>query len=81
MHVLVAIHHRVQAWTIPPDHVEALRRRFPATTFVHSTTRDTDIDLAENADVAFALTLSKEAVARAARLRWVHCSGHVSGDR
>jgi phosphoglycerate dehydrogenase-like enzyme len=79
MHVLVAIHHRVQAWTIPPDHVEALRRRFPATTFLHSTTRDTDIDLAENADVAFALTLSKEAVARAARLKWVHCSGHAVG--
>jgi len=65
MHVLIAIHHRVQAWTIPPGHVEALRRRFPSTTFAHSTTRETDIDLAQSADVAFALSLPKEAVARA----------------
>lgn len=79
MHVLIAIHHRVQAWTIQPAHVEALRRRFPHTTFLHSTTREADIDLAETADVAFALTLPKEAVTRAARLKWVHCSGHAVG--
>jgi phosphoglycerate dehydrogenase-like enzyme len=79
MHVLIAIHHRVQAWTIQPAHVEALRRRFPRITFLHSTTRDADIDLAETADVAFALALPKEAVARAARLKWVHGSGHAVG--
>jgi len=79
MHVLIAIHHRVQAWTIQPAHVEALRRRFPHTTFLHATTREADIDLAGTADVAFALALSKEAVASAARLKWVHCSGHAVG--
>jgi D-2-hydroxyacid dehydrogenase (NADP+) len=79
MHVLIAIHHRVQAWTIPPAHVEALRHRFPHITFLHSTTRDADIDLAQTADVAFALALPKEAVARAVRLKWVHCSGHAVG--
>ena len=79
MHVLIAIHHRVQAWTIPPGHVEALRRRFPSITFAHSTTRETDIDLAQSADVAFALSLPKEAVARAERLKWLHCSGHAVG--
>jgi len=79
MHVLIAIHHRVQAWTIQPAHVDALRRRFRHITFLHSTTRETDTDLAQTADVAFALALSKEAVARAARLKWVHCSGHAVG--
>src|SRR4029078_6463074 len=79
MHVLIAIHHRVQAWTIQPAHVEALRRRFPHVTFLHATTREADIDLAERADAAFALTLPKEAVARAACLKWVHCSGHAVG--
>lgn len=79
MHVLIAIHHRVQAWTIQPAHVDELRRRFPHITFLHSTTRETDIELAETADVAFALGLPKEAVARAPRLTWVHCSGHAVG--
>jgi phosphoglycerate dehydrogenase-like enzyme len=79
MHVVIAIHHRVQAWTIQPPHVNELRRRFPHVTFLHSTARDTDIELAETADIAFALGLPKEAVARAARLRWVHCSGHAIG--
>jgi phosphoglycerate dehydrogenase-like enzyme len=79
MHVLIAIHHRVQAWTIQPAHVNELRRRFPHVTFLHSTTREADIDLAETADIVFALALPKEAVARAARLKWVHCSGHAVG--
>jgi D-2-hydroxyacid dehydrogenase (NADP+) len=79
MHVLIAIHHRVQAWTIQPVHVEALRRRFPHITFLHSPTREADTDLARTADVAFALALPKEAVARADRLKWVHCSGHAVG--
>jgi phosphoglycerate dehydrogenase-like enzyme len=79
MHVLIAIHHRVQAWTIDAAHVEELRRRFPHITFLHSTAREADGEYAETADVAFALGLSKDAIARAPRLRWVHCSGHAVG--
>jgi phosphoglycerate dehydrogenase-like enzyme len=79
MQVLVAVHHRVDAWTIPSAHVEELRTRFPHITFLHSTTRQTDIDLAADADVAFALALSQEAVSRARQLRWLHCSGHAVG--
>jgi len=79
INVLVAIHHRVDAWTIQPEHVEELRRRFPHITFVHSTTRDSDIALADGADVAFALALSKEALSRAKQLQWLHCSGHSVG--
>src|SRR5262245_14409683 len=79
MRVLIAIHHRVQAWTIDDAHVEELRRRFPHVTFMHSTARDTDIDLAETVDAAFALGLPTEAIARATRLQWLHCSGHAVG--
>ena len=79
MNVLVAIHHRVDAWTIQREHVDELRTRFPHITFLHSVNRDSDIELAPDADVAFALALSKEAVARAKALRWLHCSGHAVG--
>jgi phosphoglycerate dehydrogenase-like enzyme len=77
--VLVAIHHRVDAWTIQPQHVDELRTRFPHISFLHSLDRDSDIELTAEADIAFALALSKEAVARAKRLRWLHCSGHAVG--
>ena len=79
MKVLVAIHHRVDAWTIPPAHLEQLRTRFPHITFLHSTTRESDIDLAADADVVFTIALSRDAVARATQLRWLHCSGHAVG--
>ncbi|PYR66528.1 MAG: D-2-hydroxyacid dehydrogenase [Acidobacteria bacterium] len=79
MKVLVAIHHRVDAWTIPAAHVEQLRTRFPHVTFLHSTTRESDIALAADADVAFAIVLSREAAARARRLQWLHCSAHAVG--
>ena len=79
MNVLVAIHHRVAAWTIPLAHVDELRRRFPHINFLHSHDRDSDIALAPTADVAFALGLSKDAVEHAARLRWLHCSAHAVG--
>jgi len=77
--VLVAIHHRVDAWTIQPEHIDGLRARFPNVTFLHSTTRDSDVALADCADAAFAFALSKEAVSRARQLRWLHCSGHAVG--
>jgi phosphoglycerate dehydrogenase-like enzyme len=77
--VLVAIHHRVDAWTIPATHLEQLRTRFPHITFLHSTTRESDLALASDAEVVFAIALSKDAAARAARLQWLHCSGHAVG--
>src|SRR2546426_11772196 len=79
MRVLIAVHHRVDAWTIPLTRVEQLRGRFPHITFLHSTTRETDIELAPDADAAFAIALNREAITRATRLRWLHCSGHAVG--
>ena len=79
MKVLIAVHHRVDAWTIPASHVDELRTRFPHITFSHSTSRESDIELGVDADAAFALALSTEAVAQAKQLRWLHCSGHAVG--
>jgi phosphoglycerate dehydrogenase-like enzyme len=79
VNVLIAIHHRVDAWSIPLTRVEELRTRFPHITFLHSTTRETDLELAPGADAAFAIALGREAIARATRLRWLHCSGHAVG--
>lgn len=79
MRVLVAIHHRVTAWTIPASHVDELRTRFPHITFLHSLDRHSDVALAAEADAAFALALSQEALAGASQLRWLHCSGHAVG--
>src|SRR2546425_10552254 len=73
MNVLVAIHHRVAAWTIPLAHLDELRRRFPHINFLHSHDRDSDIALAPSADIAFALGLSKEAGRPAARVRGGPC--------
>ena len=79
MNVLIAIHHRVVAWTIPSTDVDELRRRFPHITFLHSRDRDSDFALAPDADVVFALGLARDTAARATRLRWVHCSAHAVG--
>ena len=77
MNVLISIHHRVVAWTIPTTHVDLLRRRFPHITFLHSLNRDSDLELASGTDIVFALGISNEAVGRAVRLRWLHCSAHA----
>jgi D-2-hydroxyacid dehydrogenase (NADP+) len=77
MTVLIAIHHRVTAWAISEQHVAILRSRFPHITFLHATDREADLAMASQADVAFTLALSKEAVARATHLRWLHGSGHA----
>jgi len=78
--VLVAIHHRVDAWTIPSAHVGALRAQFPHVNFLHAHDRQENLALAPDADVAFALILSADVVERAPRLRWVHGSAHAVGQ-
>ena len=77
MNVLVAVRHPVEAWTLPADQVARLRARFPHITFQHSTSRETDLALAPEADVCFVLGISEQAIRAAGRLRWVQCSAHA----
>ena len=80
LRVLVAIHHRVEAWTIQPVHVDVLRAKFPHVTFLHARDRREDVSLAPDADAAFALLLGADVLHAASRLRWVHCSAHAVGQ-
>jgi phosphoglycerate dehydrogenase-like enzyme len=77
--VLVAIHHRVVAWTIPDAYVSELQRRFPRVRFLRSQDCEADQSLAPQADVVFALAFTRDAATRATRLRWIHASGHAVG--
>lgn len=76
MKILVAIYYdRVfDVWNLPPGWVDDLRGRFPHHTFVQVLS---DVELAReiaDADVLFGSQLSREALARARRLRWVQSS-------
>lgn len=76
MKVLVAIYYdRVfDVWNLPPVWVDELRRRFPQHIFVQVLS---DAELAreiEDAEVLFGSQLSRAALARARRLRWVQSS-------
>src|SRR3954463_8894651 len=74
MRILIHITWPVKAWCIPESHVAALRARFPDIEFAHVTTHDDARKLIDGVDVAFTPALTPDAVAAAARLRWVHSS-------
>jgi phosphoglycerate dehydrogenase-like enzyme len=72
MHILVAIFSDTVAWTIPPDRVEDLRRRFPEIVFMQAASDDAMVDLIPPAEVAFTSRLTARALEAAPALRWVH---------
>jgi phosphoglycerate dehydrogenase-like enzyme len=74
MRVLISIQQPVNAWQIPVDGVERLRRQFPDVTFVHATDDDSRARGLADCEVAYTWILSKSEVNRAPRLRWVHTS-------
>jgi phosphoglycerate dehydrogenase-like enzyme len=74
MKVLIHISWPVKAWCIPEGHVAMLRERFSDVEFAHVTTPDDARRLIDDIDVAFVPALTRDAVAAAQRLRWVHSS-------
>jgi phosphoglycerate dehydrogenase-like enzyme len=70
--VLVAIYSYLRFWNIPVQHVERLRREFPAHRFLHATGDDEALARMPEADVAFAAELRGRHLSCATRLRWVH---------
>jgi phosphoglycerate dehydrogenase-like enzyme len=72
MKVLVAIYGDTIAWTIPPEHTDALRRRFPGVVFAHAETEDDMVRLIADAEVAFSSRVTPRVFAAATQLRWVH---------
>jgi phosphoglycerate dehydrogenase-like enzyme len=72
MQILVAIHSPFAGWSIPAEHVERLRRRFPHHAFLHASSAEEAVALIGDAEVAFASELRRPHLAAARRLRWIH---------
>lgn len=72
MTILVSIHSPFEMWNIPLASVDRLRQRFPAHTFLHARTEDAALPLYPAADVVFAGQMTREQLAAARRLRWLH---------
>lgn len=72
MTILVAIHSPFAGWSIPDEHVERLRRRFPRHEFVHARSAEEAVALIGDAEVAFASELRRPHLVAGRRLRWIH---------
>jgi phosphoglycerate dehydrogenase-like enzyme len=79
INILISIQQPVTAWTIPPAQVERLRGTFPHITFTNALDDRAVEALLPAADVAFTWILSRDMLARAAKLRWVHSSAVAVG--
>jgi len=71
--ILVSIFSGFRMWTIPGAHVEGLRREFPADTILHAGDDDQTRELIEEAEIAFAASITPDQLRAARRLQWVHC--------
>ena len=74
MRVLIHISWPVKAWCIPDTHVAWLREQFPDIEFIQPASLDDAKQIIGGIDVAFTPFLTKELVAAAQNLRWVHSS-------
>jgi phosphoglycerate dehydrogenase-like enzyme len=73
MKILLALHHRLEMWTIPPWFVEKLRADFPQIEFAHRDTYDSLEDYVGDVEVLFTLSLRPDQFQAARQLRWLHC--------
>lgn len=72
MRILVAIYSEFQSWCIPDAQVQALRAMFPEHAFVRADSDEETLAAIVDADVAFSSRITREHLAAAPRLRWVH---------
>ena len=72
MRVLIHISWPVKAWCIPDTHVARLREQFPDIEFIQPPSLDAAKPIIGDIDVAFTPFLTKDLVAAARRLQWVH---------
>jgi D-2-hydroxyacid dehydrogenase (NADP+) len=74
MRVLISISWPVKAWCIPDSHVARLREQFPDIEFIQPPTLEAAQPIIGGIDVAFTPFLTKDLVAAAGQLQWVHSS-------
>ena len=72
MNVLVAIYSPFVMWNIPVEYIERLRREFPSHTFLHANDDDEAERLVGPAEAAFSSQITREQLAAAPGLRWIH---------
>jgi phosphoglycerate dehydrogenase-like enzyme len=70
---LLALHHRLEMWTIPGWFVEKLRGEFPQIEFTHRDTYDNLEDYVGDVEVLFTLSLRPDQFKVARKLKWLHC--------
>lgn len=72
MKVLLATYTPVAAWNMPDTYVERLRRDFPQHTFVRARSDAETLERIPDAEVAFGAGFTRDHLAAARRLRWIH---------
>lgn len=73
MKLLLALHHRLEMWTIPAWFVEKLRAEFPQFEIIHRDTYDNLEDYVGDVEVLFTLSLRPDQFKVARKLKWLHC--------
>ena len=74
LHVLISIQQRVPQWQIPEESALALAARLPDVGFTYARSPEERAAGLPDAEVAFTWTMTRDELARASRLRWVHTS-------
>ena len=81
MNVGVGVVSASQAWVLPHQYVDRLKRQFPQHEFLEAWDRDTLRRILVDSDVAFAAYVDKDLVASLTRLKWVQAPaagiGHI----
>jgi len=72
VNILLAVHSPFEIWTIPLEYVARLTTAFPAHTFLHARGHAEASRMYPDADVVFAGQITREQLAVARRLRWLH---------
>jgi phosphoglycerate dehydrogenase-like enzyme len=73
MKLLLALHHKLEMWTIPAWFVEKLRTEFPQFDITHRDTYDKIEDYLGDVEVLFTLSLRPDQFSVAKKLKWLHC--------
>jgi phosphoglycerate dehydrogenase-like enzyme len=70
--ILIAIYSPFAMWNIPQPYVDRFRRDFPSHTFLHAMDDDETLAVIGEAEIAFMGQISREQLAAASALRWIH---------
>jgi phosphoglycerate dehydrogenase-like enzyme len=73
MKLLLAVHHKLEMWTVPVWFVEKLRAEFPQFDITHRNTYDKLEEYVGDVEILFTLSLRPDQFKAAKELKWLHC--------